>query len=120
MKKSKEVWEEVVINTRLGRDRKWAFMTAKTKLTLPIKISGEIEQKGWDIPVCWAIDSANQCWADNAHGPTLVPVEVQVLLAEAGNKYEDQVKICETLGLDKPQPEWATMALAHGWTPPKK
>lgn len=35
---------------------------------LPLKASGEISHRGWDIPSRWACDGDSRWWLDNGHG----------------------------------------------------
>lgn len=88
--------------------------------SLPIKNHGEIWHVGWDIPTRWAIDNANECWVDNAHGSCLMKTTKEELL---GSTDEDDVKernkIKQTLGLELEEPIWMQTARKNGWTPPE-
>jgi hypothetical protein len=91
---------------------------AETLPSLPLKGHGGISHQGWDIPTRWAIDSANKCWADNAHGHSLHRVEEKELLGMA--RSEDAYALNSMhriLGKKPPLPEWARTALSAGWTP---
>ncbi len=113
----KEQWDKVITN-HTYKGEAWNFMTSEVKLSLPIKAWGKYWTEGWDIPTCWVVDSANQCWEDNGHGPSLRPVSNDKLMNDVEH-YSDKCKIAAALGLPKPQPEWVKSALAAGWTPPK-
>ncbi len=117
---SKEKWEKIILSTSFG-DEKWFFEISVIKPVLPFKANGEICHIGWDIPTSWAIDSANQCWADEGHGKSLRPRPVSYLvnLVETENDYRTHCRIAETLGEEKPWPMWAKEAQKAGWTPPK-
>ncbi len=122
LQENKEVWEKFEVDCpRHGSKQEWHFRTDKVKMTLPIKAVGNIYHSGWDIPTGWVIDSANQCWADHAHGSSLEPCTASnlITMAQNENDFNTECKISEALGLAKPQPEWVKTALAHGWTPPK-
>jgi len=85
---------------------------------LPLRGTGSVWHTGWDIPTCWAIDSAGVCWMDSAHGGSLGRVTSDQLLAEAKEDLSDLQTIHELLGRKPPLPEWIRTALQKGWTPP--
>jgi hypothetical protein len=59
--------------------------------SLPLKASGEMWHRGWDIPTRWAIDANNQCWMDNAHGHPLELVTADTLIGNAEDPNDIQL-----------------------------
>ena len=64
-----------VVDGRMGRDmpchplaRVIAFGRPPA---LPLKASGEMGHRGWEIPSRWACDADGQWWLDNGHGGSL-------------------------------------------------
>lgn len=86
---------------------------------LPLKKTGEILHRGWDIPTRWVIDGDGQCWMDGAHGGSLNPVSLRSLIGTTETE-DDQNLILGILGLPLEEPGWMKQARAAGWTPPKK
>lgn len=56
-------------SNRLAEGRMGREILAFSRLpVLPLKASGEISHRGWDIPSRWACDGGGQWWLDNGHG----------------------------------------------------
>lgn len=97
---------------------KFEFSTHDGLPTLPMKGHGLAWHEGWDIPTRWAIDGADRCWMDNAHGHPLEPISVKDLLNYMADCEGQRQKIRAILQLKPEMPTWMRAALGAGWTPP--
>ncbi len=84
---------------------------------LPIKASGKLWHRGWDIPTVWTIDANLCCWMNDAHGGCQESVDQKTLLSNAETE-EDKAEILAASGMPTPEPAWMAQARAHGWRPP--
>jgi len=83
---------------------------------LPLRGSGKLWHKGWDIPTRWAIDANGQCWMNDAHGGELCLKKPKMLLAEAKDQ-KDRNYIKDLFGMKLEEPEWMAVARTVGWSP---
>lgn len=97
----------------------WGFFVTQDQYpVLPLRVHGEIQTRGWDIPTCYAIDANGKCWKDNGHGPNLLSCGVEEILGELETS-EERSNIRRLLGMKEEMPQWMRWALAEGWTPPE-
>jgi len=69
--------------------RDWEFCK---KPALPLKEAGYFMFPGWDIPICWAKDAADQWWRDDGHGSWLKPCAFTELPKGLVESFEDRKK----------------------------
>jgi len=101
-----------------GRERESGFeFRLVTPVALPLVAYGKVYSTGWDIPNLWAIDSAKQCYVNDAHGYALEPCSLRNLLSVCETE-EDRNAIRRHYGLKPELPSWVRAAKAAGWTPP--
>jgi hypothetical protein len=91
------------------------------ELVLPLKGHGSIKVVGWDIPMQWAVDSANNLYGSfDAHGGYLKPTTREELFKEMRDEgdYGGEQTVRSLLGLKKSPNHWMREAKKAGWTPP--
>jgi len=76
---------EVKCTVKLPEGTELVFDCTTRKLQLPLRTHGEIQHRGWDIPTRYAVDADGACWANDAHGGPLEPVEKEDLLTTAAD-----------------------------------
>ena len=83
-----------------------------------LKLFGTAYSVGWDIPTLWAVDHANVCWMNDAHGGHLVAVDVDGLMKELEGDEVEKARARIALGLKPAAPMWMREARAAHWSPP--
>jgi len=88
---------------------------------LPILLEDEYDNRGWDIPTKYGVDSDFICWMNMAHGDACQPTTVQSLVEDMDKEgHEEKANVVRALcGVPLPEPKWMQQARAAGWTPPR-
>jgi hypothetical protein len=107
---------ELDIPTQTGRGLQ--FDTSQGAPALPVKGYGELWYACRDIPRRYVVDAAGQAWMNDIDDGPVRKVKSEQLMGAAESD-KDKGWIAPLLGLEKPTPEWARIALAAGWKPPK-
>ena len=91
------------------------------EIMLPLKKYAEMWTVGWDIPGYWAVDAADNVYADlSYHGFGLEPVDPRKLIEhiENGETRGDASYLRELAGRKPKMPRWMRTALDNQWAPP--
>lgn len=115
-----EVIEPNILQLKLANGKILHFYTTdhSDPPILPLRGYGQINLRGWDIPLGWAIDAEGRCWKDSAHGDTLHLCKTKELLRHIESE-EQASHIRELAGLPLAEPSWMLKARAAGWRPPE-
>jgi hypothetical protein len=86
----------------------------------PFRLTGEYDNRGWDIPTEFCVDADGCCFMKMAHGDAVRPVSCQALLEDIEKEGDEDTanKVRLAIGQPLEEPLWARTARKHGWTPP--
>jgi hypothetical protein len=89
---------------------------------LPLKDSGVLWHKGWDIPTYWAIDTDNNVYTSDGFGTVLNKTSIQLLVKklEYEKNFTKSGELRTLFGMKQKLPDWVHAAKLAGWAPPKE